>query len=204
MPHYGQSESKLYRQTLLQCAFNKGCYCPGDAEWIWGWGLCGPGWVGPQRACSSVRPPSVACLLIPVRRASRQHRKLFAVRRTCQEIHKYITFHFENITKDQTFIKKPKWWLYIFSSCVSAFIWPAALTNISKSFLHCTHCFMDRLGLNYSAGSSCDGKLTRKPPLYSGIGCEWKCLVSRFLLPLLTELSFCKYWQALPLGLEGW
>jgi len=63
-------------------------------------GLCRPGWAGPQRACSSVRPLSVACLLIPVRRASSQQRKLFAVCRTCQEIHKCITFHFENITKD--------------------------------------------------------------------------------------------------------
>lgn len=32
MLYYGQSESKLYGQTVLQCAFNKGCYCPGDAE----------------------------------------------------------------------------------------------------------------------------------------------------------------------------
>ncbi len=135
MPHYGQSESKLYRQTLVQCAFNKGCYCPGDAEWIWGWGLCRPGWVGPQRARSSVRPPSVACLLIPVRRASRQHRKLFAVRRTCQEIHKYITFHFEILQRTRRLLKSQNDGFIDFPVVHQHSYDSAALTNTSRSFL---------------------------------------------------------------------
>lgn len=162
MPHYGQSESKLYRQTLLQCAFNKGSYCPGDAEWIWGWGLCGPGWEGPQRACSSVRPLSAACLLIPVRRASRQHRKLFAVRRTCQEIHNALLFILKILQNSRRLLKSQNDGFIDFPFVYQNLYDPAALTSTSKSFLPRTSCFMDRLGLDTSAGASCNSKLTKK------------------------------------------
>lgn len=74
---------------------------------------------------------------MPVRRASRQHRKLFAVHRTCQEIHKYFTFHFEDITNDWVFIKKPKWWLCRFSSSASGFVWSCCSNRFCSLSLPC-------------------------------------------------------------------
>lgn len=84
-------------------------------------------WMSTAPEGSQLSQASISRLsFIPGWRASRHHRKLFAVRWTCQEIHKCFTFHFENITKDWAFIKKLKWWLYRFYSCASAFMWPCS------------------------------------------------------------------------------
>lgn len=171
MPHYGQCESKLCRQTLLQCAFNKGSYCPGDAEWIWEWGLCRPGWVGPWRACSSVRPPSAACLLIPVRRASKQHRKLFAVRRTCQEIHNASLFILKILQNSRRLLKSQNDGFIDFPFVYQHLYDPVALTSTSESFLPCAS-FLDRLSLDTSAGASCNSKLTEKANMLFWDSCE--------------------------------
>lgn len=101
--------SKLRRQTALQCAFNKGCYCCGDAQSIRG---CGQPRMSREalKGLSGPRLPSDACPVIRGRGATSQHRKLFAVHGAWAGnlLIQYITIHFENIRKGKAFIKKSK------------------------------------------------------------------------------------------------
>lgn len=103
--------SKLHRRTALQCAFNKGCYCSGDAQSIPGCGQPGmsrgPGGSGGSEGPGAPRLTPDAWPLILDRGAPGQRRKLFAVHGAWagNVLMFYVTVHSQNITNRKAFIK---------------------------------------------------------------------------------------------------
>lgn len=135
MPHYGQFETKLYRQTLLQSAFNKGRYCPSDAEWIWGWGLCSLDEEGPRGpAAQSGLCQSPAFLSLSERHWGSIGNCLLSTERARKFINTLL-FILKILQKTEHLLKSQNDGFIDFPVAHQHSYDPAALTNTSKSFL---------------------------------------------------------------------